>query len=169
MKSFREKLLAIAIAIVFVFFVGYGISTFVKEPQYEDYCDEMKVAYTEEECAAAEGRWNPNGGPRLVKEENYTGWCEIDYTCRKVYEEDRKAYESIISLVALVAGTLAIILAGSFIKVGSIAAGIMGGGLLAIVYGIIRYWRYMEDVFRFVTLGCILALLVWFGYKKFKK
>ena len=36
----KEKILAISIAIVFAFFVGYGINTFYKEPKYEDYCNQ---------------------------------------------------------------------------------------------------------------------------------
>ena len=40
MSRFRQVFLAIAIAIVFAFFIGFGIEAFYESPKYEDFCDE---------------------------------------------------------------------------------------------------------------------------------
>jgi len=40
MSKFKHILLAVAIAIVFVFFVGFGVASFYKSPKYLDFCEE---------------------------------------------------------------------------------------------------------------------------------
>jgi len=42
----------------------------------------------------------------------------------------------------------------------------VGGGILIILYGTLRYWRYAEDVLKFVLLGIALGILIWIAYKK---
>ena len=51
----------------------------------------------------------------------------------------------------------------------SVSAGLMGGGVLTILYGVIRYWTDLPDYGRFIILGIILAILIWLGYKRIKK
>src|SRR3989338_5289134 len=59
MPKFKHVLLAIAIALVFVFFVGFGIATFYKAPKYEDFCPqkEFKEVLAQEKCEAENGKW----------------------------------------------------------------------------------------------------------------
>ena len=48
----KQVLLSVAIAIIFAFFVGYGISTFYESPDYDDYCGEVRpspILKTDEE------------------------------------------------------------------------------------------------------------------------
>jgi hypothetical protein len=56
----KKVLMAIAIAIILAFFVGYGVNTFYKEPKWEDYCTpkvyEMKMD-TRENCESIGGNW----------------------------------------------------------------------------------------------------------------
>ena len=47
-------------------------------------------------------------------------------------------------------------------------AGFMGGGVLLVVYGTLRYWGALSDVWRTIMLGVSLAVLVWVAYKKLK-
>jgi hypothetical protein len=44
----------------------------------------------------------------------------------------------------------------------------MGGAVLLIIYGTIRYWGSLSDVWRTIMLGLALVILVWIGYKKLK-
>jgi len=56
----KKVLMAIAIAIILAFFVGYGVNTFYKEPKWEDFCKprvyEMKMD-TKENCESIGGNW----------------------------------------------------------------------------------------------------------------
>jgi uncharacterized membrane protein len=70
--------------------------------------------------------------------------------------------------MCIVLGIMALVI-GAFLKLTSVGSGIMGGGVLTIIYGTIRYWGNMPDYGRFTILGIALAILIWIGYKKFKK
>ena len=54
------------------------------------------------------------------------------------------------------------------LKLETVSSGIMGGGVLTIIYGTLRYWGEMSDIIRWILLGVVLALLIWIGYKKVK-
>lgn len=64
----KKTLMAIAIALVLVFFVGYGLHTFYKEPEWDDYCEERvgKGLYeTKESCEAVGGKWTETPKPMV--------------------------------------------------------------------------------------------------------
>ena len=64
----KKTLMAIAIAIVLVFFVGYGLHTFYKEPNWDDFCEERvgKGLYeTKESCESVGGKWTET--PEIVE------------------------------------------------------------------------------------------------------
>ena len=81
MKStIKEKLLSIAIAIILTMFIFYGISTFYKEPKWDDLCEDIAGATDEETCEANGGEWSYSREPRPMPiEANKTyeyGFCE---------------------------------------------------------------------------------------------
>ena len=124
MSKFRQVFLAIAIAIVFVFFVGFGISTFYKVPQYEDFCGEREKfadITTKQDCDEKGGKWNPREVARPLveidnnqllctktseKDEAVTlncqtqeqidnrGYCDRDFYCRDEYDDVRDTLAS---------------------------------------------------------------------------
>ena len=48
----------------------------------------------------------------------------------------------------------------------SVGAGVLGGGVLIVIYGTIRYWGDMSKYLRIIILGIVLFILIWIGYKK---
>ena len=99
-------------------------------------------------------------GCQVVKE------CDM---CNKEYRDKREIYNRNVFIIAVVAGLIAVVLGGIVLKLESVSAGIMGGGVLLIIYGTLRYWGDMGDVLRFIILGAVLVVLIWLGYRKFKK
>ena len=208
MSKFKQVFLAIAIAIVFVFFVGFGISTFYRAPQYEDFCGErgFKNVQTKEDCEANNGRWNERGLARPLpvevfekvipldapdsnryvctvleqNDENKTfhcqtidkiqeqGSCDADFYCREDLRVTRENYNRNVFIIATGIGIIVLII-GFALNMASVSSGLMGGGILAILYGIIRYWTGLPDYGRFIILGIILVILIWLGYKKLKQ
>jgi hypothetical protein len=178
MKSFREKILGIAIALVFVFFVAYGLHTFFKDPNWNDYCPNYNNNYlTKADCEKNGGNWSDNNiGPKAmpapgetVPVQNITGWCDPNYTCNKKYNAVRDDNSFIASLIAIGIGTAAIIIGAIAISLEPVAFGMMAGGVMTIGYGVLRYWSEMKDMQKFLTMGFVLALLIWLAYKKMKK
>ena len=71
-------------------------------------------------------------------------------------------------IVASGIGIIALII-GFALGIASVSAGLMGGGVLTILYGTIRYWSDLPYYGRFIILGITLAILVWLGYKRITK
>ncbi|MCH7850612.1 MAG: hypothetical protein IH845_03145 [Nanoarchaeota archaeon] len=169
----KRRVLTIGIAIVFVMFIGYAISTFYSELEYKDYCGEFKtlqIIETEEQCLAVGGQWNGNfATPRgeVIGEPKISGYCDRDFTCRGEYDDERSVYNRNVFFVSLVIG-LATVVGAIFLTVESVSAGLMGGGILLILYGTTRYWGDLSDIWRTLMLGFALFVLVYVGYKKLK-
>ena len=181
MSKFKHTLLAIAIAIVFVFFVGFGIATFYETPKYEDFCEDRFVerpyprslekpancTYIEadeslknqcREIGKITPKYDQNGCV-----ESY--FCE---TCYNEYEDVREKYNRNVFIVATGLGIIALIV-GFALNIVSVSSGIMSGGILTIIYGTIRYWSDLPDYGRFIILGLTLIILIWLGYKRISK
>jgi len=176
MSKIKKNILSIAIAIILVMFIAYGINVFYKSPKYDDYCNYTRIVkepLSFESCEDAGGRWYPDApeAPKMVDESgNFTvsGWCDLYYECQDEFDNVREVYNRDVFFISLVLGLIAVIIGGVVLKLESVSVGIMGGGILTIIYGTIRYWGDMSDVYRFIILGVVLAILIWMGYKKIK-
>ncbi len=113
LRDWKEKMLALGIAVVFVLFIGFAMDTFL----------------------------------------------EVD---------DEELYAMSLFIIACVAGIASITL-GITINVESVGAGLIGGGVLSILYGAIRYMPYAENVIRVIFFGLALGALIWLGLKKFNR
>lgn len=172
MKNIKEKLLSIAIAIVLVFFIAYGINTFYKNPRYDDFCQDkfpVKQNITEQECINLGGKWTQTVIPRIEGQPVQEGYCDPTYTCNQEFQDSRENYNKIVFIISGILGLICVIIGGIILKLESVSTGIMGGGILTIIYGTIRYWGHLEDIGRFLILGIILVVLILIGYKYLKK
>jgi len=166
--TIKEKILSIGIAIIFVLFVGYGIEAFYPNPHWDEFCVDSipyRELLTQEDCESSGGEWQPNPGIKRLPDEP-DGWCNIYSKCEKEFQSYREGYNRNVFLVAVPVGLLTLVIA-IFLTLESVSAGLMGGGVLTIIYGTIRYWSQLAKFGRFVTLGTVLAVLIWLGYKKF--
>ncbi len=182
-SKLKRTILGISIAIILVLFVGYGINTFYKSPKYEDFCEEKfpePVRIEKEDIAKCDAVQKSNTAfedscyrqEGIVRYEADEDGCQVANECdmcNKEYREVMGIYNRNVFIIAVVAGLIAVVLGGIILKLESVSAGIMGGGVLSIIYGTLRYWGDMGDVLRFIILGIVLAILIWIGYKKFKK
>jgi len=198
MHKFKHIILAVAIAIVFVFFVGFGISSFYPAPKYENYCNtqEFKQYNMQNECESGNGKWIVNEATRPVPEKMQSGqllctklsekdnavslscetldqltnqgYCDLYYYCNQAFQDVNEKYNRNVFIIATGIGIIALI-AGIALKLVSVSAGFMGGGVLTIIYGTVRYWSDLPDYGRFIILGIALAILIWLGYKRISK
>ncbi len=80
---------------------------------------------------------------------------------------DRELYNMSIFLIAGITG-IGCIVGGSFLKIENVGSGLIGGGILTVIYGIIRYWGDAENILRVIIIGIALGVLIWIGFKKHK-
>ena len=180
MPRIKEIILALAIVVVLNLFFNYGVFTFYKSPDYEKFCPvelNQKLYSDKGSCEAIGGRWFESSGepfyrgdvPVPVKPESeQKGWCDATAQCREVYEAVRDVYNRNVFIILVVLGLISLGLGFLVINVSPVANGFLGGGLLSLIIGTIRYWSSMDDYLRFIILGIALAALIWLGYKKIR-
>ena len=161
----KTVILSIAIALISVFFFIYAIQTIYPGPEREDFCEErltFKAIETAQECETNGGEWieYPDRG-----ELKATGWCNVDFKCNEEYHEARDPYERNVFFVNLVIGIVLIVL-GIFLALPAVSSGLMGGGVIMLIYGTIRNWGNLSDILRTIFLGIALIVLIWLGYRK---
>jgi hypothetical protein len=170
MKVTKSKLIlfSVAVAFVSVFFFAYAVQAFYSAPEYDDFCDReifQKNIDTEAACNEAGGRWIDHERDSLNME--ISGWCDVNYFCNQEYEEMRKPYERNVFFANLIIGIIVFVVA-FFLGLEAVSSGLMGGAVMLIIYGSIRYWGELSDVWRTSMLGTALGILIWLGYKKLK-
>ncbi len=172
--------LGLAIIIVFNLFIAYGINTFYKAPEYNNFCNPERLKEslnTRQSCEAIGGLWTENVGygpqiapvtPDGIKQIQPVGYCDQDYTCRKDYDSVNNIYRRNVFVIWIVAGIVSIV--GSFFvtAVQMLSTSFMFGGLLALLIGTMQYWSAMQDYLRFIILGIALVFLIGVAYKKLK-
>ncbi|MFH1451741.1 MAG: hypothetical protein ABIF88_01050 [archaeon] len=173
--DFKARVLSISIAIIFVLFVGYAIETFYPSPEWDDYCGSREAfvespgkltsEMTLERCVSVGGKWNAYEGEDPQGEN--PGWCDVYSACEEEYRAVSELHNRNVFFVSLVIGLITFVVA-IFLLAESVSAGFMGGGVLLIIYGTLRYWGSLSDVWRTLMLGFALGVLVWVGYKKLR-
>lgn len=169
----KKAIIAVAIALIFALFVGYGIEVFDPSPNEEDFCPRNVYELSNEtECVEAGGVWNNfMGEPEKVKEISVHakdvkgGFCNPPKECYDRLSQARTQHDKIVFIAAVIVGLLAVI-TGTILKKDTVSNGIVSGGVLIILYGTIRYWQHANNTLKFILLGVALAVLVWIGYKK---
>ena len=165
----KKLILTFAIAIIFVFFIGYGTEVFHDTPEYKDFCPEVYHLDNEKACLEAGGEWFDET-TEVIKEQipRKATHCSNKLDCHLGYQELQDKHDLVVFVVAIILGVLAIVV-GVLLKKDAISTGILAGGVLLLLYGTIRYWRHADDILKFILLGIALAVLIWLGYKKFDK
>ena len=161
--DWKQKLLALAIAIVLVSFIAISIDTFYKQPENNCY-NEVRP-----KILSCEFLPEPNKTTCYIEQQNYYENQSIEsQKCYDAFKPVENTYRRNVFIILSILGVLSIVL-GLFVKnVHALSFGLMLGGLISIVYGIIRYWAQMNEYLRFIILGVLLAILIWISYKKLK-
>jgi len=170
----KNVIIGIAIAILTMFVVIYGINTFYVKPEYYDFCKEIKTIEfidTEKSCLAAEGKWMSVNSPRIkpIMEEDSgivkDGYCNRDYYCRQEYDDAQEKYSGNVFLIAVPLGIILIFIGAYLFTLEFVGAGLMGGGVGTLLYGAGGYWRYADNWLRFLISLVGLVVLIWFAYR----
>ncbi len=163
----KQKLLAVAIAIVFVAFIAVGIETFYKEPI--NPCNRIYETQPKAFISNCELLQESNKTNCLLQQQEfYDNQSRMNQKCYDDFQPVDNLYKRNVFIILSILGVLTIIL-GLFLKeVPAVYLGLMIGGLINIIEGIIRYWAQMNEYFRFVILGVLLVLLIWISYKKLR-
>lgn len=146
-KSFYVVFLGIVVAM----FVGVGIAAFYPAPKAPE-CDNT-VRFTPA---------NDEAGKTLIETQKQ---CD---EANKQYQNQFKHYSRNVSIIALLAAL--VILAASLMfahRLAVLADGLLLGGILTLLYSIIRSFMSGDDRVRFASVAIALIVAVILGYFKF--
>ena len=181
-SGLKKTILGIAIALVLVFFWGYSVNTFYESPDMDDFCKDIPYRISVDSCEGYDVPskedlrpvFLPEGKDCYCYEIDKVGNKQCDVTnpehieCREKYDEVREDHGRISFIILVILGLASILTGGLALKVESVASGMMGGGVLTLLYAAMRFWGSIQDYGRLFVLGVALVVLIWIGYKKLK-
>ncbi len=165
--------LAVAMVIVVNLFFHYVIATFYAEPKYENFCPFQNVVANDAvTCVNNGGQWtnnqlSPKQVTEAVKNGDPLGWCDINYTCNKNFNDAHSIYNRNVFIVLIVL-SLAVLILGAFLPLDVLSLGFSWSGVVSLIIASAQYWSDANNWMRLVILALALAALVWLAIKKFK-
>lgn len=152
--SLLEVLSLLAVGVLTAFFVGFGIQAFYPAPE------------------PPEERFGPTQPPPeddLEGKEKFGDKEENELSVR-AYQEEVVEYNRIASLVAI---GIAVLILGAVlllrrIGIPAIRNGVALGGVLTLFYGLVLTLQAEGDVFRFLTVGVVLVVVLVAAYLRFR-
>lgn len=150
-------LYSVFIGVLFATLVGVGIAAFYPQPVYPDY--PVKLSYPEDpKVQTATER-----SEQIKLQEKYDRES-------KEYQTKNQIYSRNVSIVALVFAIAALVVSLTLLKtLMLIADGLLLGGLLTLIYSIIRGFETQDNIFRFIVVAIGFIIAVTVGYLKFAK
>ncbi|KXK08915.1 MAG: hypothetical protein UZ21_OP11001000474 [Microgenomates bacterium OLB22] len=145
------------VGVLVAVFVGVGIAAFYEEPKAPEYPATLKV-YT----APVEGNTPSSASAKLVAEQQ-------KYDAKmKIFEKQINLYNRNVSIIALIAAIILSSISITFFKnLRVIADGLLLGGVITLLYSVVRIFGSGDDKVRFVVVSIGLVVALALGYKKF--
>lgn len=170
--------LAIGIAIILTIFVAYGLHAVYEKPKYDNYsgsfsCNE-KFDCSEYSKKCSSGPEYQECYSRVVESGEYKNCLELRDQCREdyvkktdTYKHSRNSFYILISIAVI-----SIIIGSLLIKLEGIGSGLIGGGVLIVIWSLIytaTYWFSLNRYVKLTAIGVILVILIYLGYKRIEK
>lgn len=163
----KNILLVVAIGVLTIFVMFYGINTLFPKANYEDYCGDVMsrsfIPLTEQDCLSMEGVWEPQD-IKCVTEPCPDGYCDLYSSCQREYDQANAERSRGVFFLAIPLGVILIILGMFVFHLESVGAGLVFGGIGTLVYGSGAYWPYTENWIRFLISLVGLVVLIYLVY-----
>ncbi|KKQ32254.1 hypothetical protein A2362_00805 [Candidatus Curtissbacteria bacterium RIFOXYB1_FULL_41_59] len=147
---------SIFIGVLFAVLVGVGIAAFYPEPKPPEYPSALKIP--------REGGLNQPVFNELKGEQE-----EFD-RLEKAFEQNLETYNRNVSIIAIVASIITLVVSLTlFGKLLLIADGLLLGGVLTLLYSIIRGFGSGNNKFQFIIVSLSFTVALILGYIKLAK
>lgn len=151
---FLKTIYIFLIGIFLTVFVGVGIVTFYPEPKYPETPKTIKYEYL-------------NNDKEKISEEAIAEMEKYD-AINLEYQKNLKIYNRNVSIIALTASIIIVTISLTIFKnVVVITDGLLLGGVLTLIYSVIRGFGSDDNIFRFVVVSMGLVTSLLLGYIKF--
>lgn len=145
------------VGILVAVFVGVGIAAFYEAPKEPTYPAILKVYSTPVEMGTTS-----TTSARLEKEQK-----KFDQL-QEVFQKQMNTYNRNVSIIALIAAIILSSVSITYFKnLHVIADGLLLGGVITLLYSVVRIFGSGDDKIRFVVVSIGLFVALALGYKKF--
>lgn len=145
----------IFIGVLFATLVGVGIAAFYVSPKAPEYPATVRFETPDKQQTE----------PERQKFEAQQAKYDQEY---KKFQEQEQVYNRNVSVLALVIAVVALVISLTLFKtLYIIADGLLLGGVLTLLYSIIRGFAAEDNMFRFVVVAIGFVVAVTLGYIKF--
>ena len=146
----------IFIGVLFAVLVGVGIAAFYPEPKPPEYPSALKIPR--------------EGGLNQPVFEELKGEQEEYDRLEKAFRQNLEIYNRNVSIIAIVASIITLVVSLTlFKKLLLIADGLLLGGVLTILYSIIRGFGSGNNKFQFIIVSISFIVALILGYIKLAK
>jgi len=150
-----KLLYTILIGIFVAVFVGVGIAAFYPQLKYPEAPVSMKYGYTEPQ---KDGKISEEAKAEMEKYDRE----------QKEFQIKSQNYNRNVSILALVFSIVIVVISLTlFKKIYLIADGLLLGGVLTLLYSVIRGFGSDDNMFRFIVVSVGLMVSLFLGYVKF--
>ncbi len=150
-----KLLYTLLIGIFVAVFIGVGIAAFYPELKYPEPPNSIKYGYSE-----------PEKNEKMSEETK----AEIEKyeQEQKTFQINSQVYNRNVSILALIFSIILVIISLTlFKKIYLIADGLLLGGVLTLLYSVIRGFESDSNMFRFIVVSVGLVISLFLGYVKF--
>ncbi len=178
--ALAKTFLAGAIAIIFTVFIAFGLHVIYEPPEYtytENDCNQKYNCEKTTQDSLDQYNYNysdteyQNCYSKTMKDPSYKMCLDSRDKCVEESEKQNPEYiharNSFFIIISIAIGS--IILGILLTKLESIGPGLMGGGVLLVLWSLIYTWKYwftLNKYIKLVALGIVLVILIYLGYKK---
>ena len=145
----------IFLGVFFATFVGVGIAAFYPGPKFPEQPIILKYC-------------SPEIAKDVSKYEVFKAQAETFDKEEKIYQEKSQIYNRNVSIASLIAAIILVIASLTlFRKILLIADGLLLGGVLTLLYSVVRGFGTDDNMFRFIVVSVGLVISLFLGYVKF--
>lgn len=154
--SLAKLFLAIGISLIFAVFVSYALYALYEPPVYPN-------------CYKLTEKCQQLSDPASTKCFNEVQQSSEYQTCDQQFQQLSYQYARNSFYVLFILGIAAVITGIFLTSLEGIGSGLIGGGVLVIIWSLFyssQYWFTLSKYVKIVALGIVLILLIYLGYIK---
>ena len=145
------------IGILLATFVGVGIAAFYPSPKPPEYPIELTKLRP---VVGGEQQYTPEEVQKQQENEK----------AQREFQKQSQIYNKNVSIIAVSASVIILTITLVFLgKILFLADGLILGGVLTLLYSIIRGFQSQDEMFRFIVVSIDLVIALFLGYVKFIK
>lgn len=153
----KKVFLILGIAITCVLFFAYALHVFYPEPENDCYKSTPDIPEKVSDNATQEEKDDWEKEQRRVQQNTQE--------CREEFEIERDQYGFIGFIILAFIAVVLIVVSMVFIGYDSIGTGLLGGGIILLIYAILRFWGDINQLIRLIVMAIALGALIYIGHK----